>query len=331
VGRAHANWLQSMYVYLDTVFLSQLTKTSDGRGRKAAIKWQRLLNLLDRGVQRGILLCPGSQFQTQEVMLAKGLQDPYIALQHNLSKGYFFREWQEILVHQTASQLLSYLGRPQDIDFGWRFLTKLQPTVVSPSVTVRMKTRMSEFANLAKSLSTAGTSYNGQYETEKKSFLQNSFLEPIRRLLGLPTYSTSPDAYSPLWALLEEARVSSKDELLRALQFFDSPLVDKVPFIHIFCSVFAALRFHEPSRNYTGSEKEDAVALACAIPYCQIVTTDVNMKSNIVNRLHLDKAYGATLYSPRKGDLCALEQVLSEKMSMREDGEAAYGGLGLPY
>lgn len=317
-----------MYVYLDTVFLSQLAKTSDGREGKAAIKWQRLLNLLDRGVQRGILLCPGSQFQTEEVMLAKrSLQEPYIALQHNLSKGYFFREWQEILVHQTASQLLSYLGRPQDIDLGWRFLVKLQPAVGNPSITAEIKRKMSEFANRAKSLSTTGTSYTGtsyseQYEIEKKSFLQNSFLEPIRRLLGLPMCSTSPDAYSPLWTLLEEARVT-KGELHKARQFFDSPLVDEVPFIHIFCSVFAALRFHESSRNYTGSEIEDAVALACAIPYCRIVTTDANMKSNIVDRLHLDEAYRATLYSPREGDLCALEQVLSEKMSMRDEGEAA--------
>lgn len=304
-------------IFLDTNFLSQLSKEARNaeQGVTGTEKWASLLNMLRRGVNSGLLICPASQFQTQEAMLAEGLLKNFTSLQLELSQGQYFREWQEILAHQTADELLRYLGRPQNIDSSWEPFTRNPPNVADAFTTRKMKGDMAEFARLMQTHSVSESLYAEHYGAEKASFLQNSFLQPIRQLLGLPTYSKPFDA-KLLLMLMQEAKIA-ESELSRALQFFDSSSVDLVPFIHIFCSIFASLRFHEPNRNYKGNEREDAVALACAIPYCQIVTTDANMKTNVKDRLHFDKKYGASIFVPREDDLDFLSRVLSHEQSKK--------------
>ena len=299
-----------IYIYLDTNFLSELSKTACDKKQEARgiEKWRAILNVLYQETKNGSLTCPASQFQTQEAMLAEGLQKEFVSLQQALSLGLYFMEWQEILVHQTADELLRYLGRPQDIDSSWSPFTKKSPNVVTALTTRKMKSDMAKFAQSMGAHPVPEMSYAEHYGAEKTSFLQNSFLQPIRQLLRLPTYAKSFDG-TLLVMLMAEASIT-ENELQRALQFFDSPSVDSVPFIHIFCSIFASLRFHESNRNYTGNEREDAVALACAIPYCQIVTTDANMKTNVKDRLHFDEKYGASFFVPRKDDLDTLNRVL---------------------
>jgi hypothetical protein len=304
-----------IYIYLDTSFLSQLSKAASNTKQKVAgtDKWGVLLNVLRQGVYNASCICPASQFQTQEVMLAKGLQKAFLSLQYELCHGRYFREWQEILVHQTADELLRYLGRPQDIDPSWEPFTENPPNVVDDFTTNKMKSDMAKFAQL---MQAPESLYAKEYDAQKASFLQNSFLQPIRQLLGLPTYSNSFD-FELLAMLMREAQVK-ENELQKALQFFDSASVDSVPLIHIFCSIFASLRFHESNRNYTGNEREDTIALACVIPYCQIVTTDANMKTNVVDRLHFDKKYTMSVFVPRKDNLDALAHVLSESGGYHE-------------
>lgn len=303
------------HIFLDTNFLSQLVK--EAKNTKQGIigtgKWTSLLDMLHRGVDSSLLVCPTSQFQTQEAMLAEGLLEEFVCLQLELSHGLYFREWEEILVHQTADGLLRYLGRPESIDSSWRPLTRNPPNVVDALTTDKMKADIAKFAQWMQIRSVPESSYDRQYDVEKTAFLQNSFFQPIRQLLGSPTYSRSFDP-ELLMMLMREAKIT-EDELPKALQFFDSALVDSIPFIHIFCSIFASLRFHEQQHNYKkGSELFDVIALACAIPYCQIVTTDMNMKINVVDRLHFDQKYGVLIFTLRVDDLDALDRVLSDQL-----------------
>ena len=101
-----------IYIYLDTNFLSQLSKTASDTKQEAAgtDNWGVLPNMLRQGVNTASLICPAPQFQTQEAILAEGLQREFISLQHELCRGQYFTELQEILVHQTAEALLCYLG-----------------------------------------------------------------------------------------------------------------------------------------------------------------------------------------------------------------------------
>lgn len=288
------------YVYLDTSFLSQLTKVARGVPEASfnAGKWINLLTLLRQGVDSGTLLCPASQFQTEEAMLAQGILQEFVSLQLELSRGYYFKKYQDILVHQVANQVLIYLRRPHDIDLGWKAFVKTPPPVRDPFTTAITKSDMVGYAELAKILRAEfgrKLSYNEHYREEKVALLEATFLNPSSDWPGM---------------LIREAKIQEK-EIPMSLSFFNPESADRVPFINIFCSLWASIIFHEQSRTYKPGDLLDVVALACAIPYCQIITTDSNMK-NIVGRLHLDRNYGVSVYAPTVKDLDAFTRALSD-------------------
>lgn len=288
------------YVYLDTSYLSQFAKVV-GELPEASFdteKWKNLLTLLRQGVDSGTLLCPASQFQTEEAMLAEGLLQEFVSLQLQLSRGYYFKEYQDILVHQIVNQVLIYLGRPHDIDLDWEVFTRTPPSVRGQSATASSKSKMVGYAELARMLRAKFSrklSYNEYYRQEKIALLKETFLNPgsdwSRMLIG-------------------EAKIQEK-EVPTLLSFFNPESADRVHFIKIFCSIWASTIIHEPSRTYKSGDLLDVVALACAIPYCQIITTDNNMK-NIVRRLHLDKKYGISVYAPTVKDLDNFVEALSD-------------------
>ncbi len=90
--------------------------------------------------------------------------------------------------------------------------------------------------------------------------------------------------------------------------------IDRVPFMNIFCSLWASTIVHEQTRKYKYGDLLDVVALACAIPYCQIITTDNNMK-NFVGRLGFDRKHGISVYAPTAKDLDAFAKALSDLVS----------------
>ena len=287
------------YIYLDTSFLSQLTKAERETPRASFNigKWINLLTLLRHGVDSGILLCPASQFQTEEAMLAPGLLQEFISLQLELSKGYYFKKWEDILVHQVANQALIYLGRPQDIDLGWSAFTKEPPPVIDPFMTTIMKLNITQYAELARFLRekySRKLSYNEYYREEKIDFLEGTFLNPNSDLSAM---------------LISEAKVR-KEEVPRLFSFLDHKSIDRVAFINIFCCLWASTIFHEQTRKYKPGDILDIAPLACTIPYCQMITTDTNMK-NFIERLHFNDKYGLSVYAPTVKDLNTLAKALS--------------------
>ena len=285
-----------MFVYLDTSFLSQFAKVEMGQlgVSSHAEKWGELLARLRHEVQRGTLICPVSEFPVQEVLLSPKLVPHFHRVQSELSRGYFFKDWTDILVHQTANQVLIYLGRPQDINLGWDALTRENPGSPPPQFTRNAKEEVKQYAERLRKEKAPKESYDEQYEAERISLLQESFLQPVRQLLGLDTYLKFPDP--KLGMLIREANIS-EDELPKVLDFFESDLVDRIPYIHIYCSIEASLRFYERTRKPKGGDFLDVPALACAMSYCPIVTTDKSM-AHMVKSRELDTKYGTEIFTP---------------------------------
>jgi len=287
------------YIYLDTSFLSQLTKAERETPRTSfsSNKWINLLKLLRQGVERGIFLCPASQFQTQEAMLAANLFKEFTSLQRELCGGCYFKKLEDIMVHQVANQALIYLGRPYDIDLGWSVFTREPPPVADPFATTIMKSNMTQYAEWARfqreKFGRIG-SFKKYYEAEKKDILQATFLNPNSDLPGM---------------LISEAKVRT-EEVPRLCSFFDHKSIDRVSCINIFCSLWASTIVHEQARKYKPGDILDIAPLACTIPYCQMITTDTNMK-NFVERLHFNDKYGLSVYAPTVKDLNTLAKALS--------------------
>lgn len=289
-----------LYIYLDTSFLSELAKAESGilPASSRNDHWIRLLDILRQGVKRGVTLCPASQFQIEEAMLTGSLFSVIVPLQYELSKEFYFRNWEDILVHQMAKQVLLYLKRPQDIDLSWKIFIKTPPTVKDPFKVKVSKLNVAQYGEVARQLRKQfgrNASYEEYYREEKRALLGQTFLNPKSDFLEM---------------LIKQAKVH-ESEVPLLFAFINNPeSVDSVPFINIFCSLWASTIYHEQTRKYEPGDLLDIVALACAIPYCQIVTTDTNMK-NMVERLNLDKEYGVSIYSPTSKDLIRLEKELA--------------------
>jgi len=288
------------YIYLDTSFLSELTRVArDIPGAQSnSEKWIKLLTILRQGVERGIFLCPASQFQTQEAMLAANLFKEFTSLQRELCGGCYFKKLEDIMVHQVANQALIYLGRPYDIGLGWSVFTREPPPVADPFATTIMKSNMTQYAEWARfqreKFGRIG-SFKKYYEAEKKDILQATFLNPNSDLPGM---------------LISEAKVRT-EEVPRLCSFLNHKSIDRVPFINIFCSLWASTIVHEQTRKYKPGDILDIAPLACTIPYCQMISTDTNMK-NFIERLHFNDKYGLSVYAPTSKDLNALAKNLSQ-------------------
>ena len=104
------------YIYLDTSFLSELTKAARDTPQASSKigKWRNLLTLLRQEVNRGALLCPASQFQTEEAMLAERILPAFVSLQLELSKGYYFKEYQDIVSGYWIHHYYSHRTRCQN-------------------------------------------------------------------------------------------------------------------------------------------------------------------------------------------------------------------------
>lgn len=281
-------------LYLDTSFLSQFANAEMGKlGESSnAEKWGVLLARLRHEVQRGTLICPASQFPMQEALLSSKILPQFRRVQSELSGGYFFKDWMDILVHQAADQVLVYLERPQDRNLGWSVLAEQILPISTPPSTRKSKEKVKQYAERLRKEKPPENSYDKQYEAER-----NAFMWGERRRYYVP--------WDFFQMLIREASLS-QNELPKMLDFFRSELVDQIPFIHIFCSIYASLRFYERTRRSKDGDWLDVAALASAMPYCSIVTTDKSMREHIEKRLHFHTDYEADIFTPTAKSLDAL-------------------------
>lgn len=311
-------------IYLDTSFLSQFSKLVQGNLRAATDNqiWEELLTRLRQGVQKGALLCPASQFQTQEALLAPSLFSEFTNLQLELSKGLFFKDWQNILVHQCANQLLIYLNRAKEIELDWKCFTEEVPPIIIPKATVKSKLKISLFAKEKQEEGTLGRSFDEQYMAEKANLLRETFLQPYCYLKGAPTLSNHSGTFEEIYKdsflakVIDEAKIPL-DKTTETVNAFGTDLVDRIPFIRIFCSLWASIRIYEGTRNPKEGDWLD-IAMACVIPYCSLVTTDGDMKNRIIDRLnYFDKNHVMEIYTPSPKELPAFIGRLSQCCGQR--------------
>jgi hypothetical protein len=306
-------------IYLDTSFLSQFSELESGKLRKAGDTriWEDLLALLRHGVKKGALLCPASQFQTQEALLAPNLLDGFKKLQLELSKGLFFKHWEDILVHQAANHLLIYMKRERDIKLGWRAFHEQIPPIIEPEATLRSKLEIAEFARKKEREDSAHRSFTEQYIAERNNLLRQTFLLPIYVIKGLPVYNKPSGSLDEIFfkSLLARVMVEADipldlDQIEETISFFNTDLVDRIPFIRIHSSLYASVRL---TRKYRKGDWLDIAPMACVIPYCSIVTTDGDMKRRIQDLLNFfSREYIVDIYTPSPNDLPAFIQNLKQ-------------------
>ena len=117
-----------------------------------------------------------------------------------------------------------------------------------------------------------------------------------------------------LQMLQEEANIKN-GEWQNVLDYFQSDLVKDIPFIHIWCSIYASMIFYDSKPRPSKGDLLDVAQLASVMPYCSIITTDRSMKENLVNRLRFNTKYGVEIYTPTIEGVNAFIDKLSDSTS----------------
>jgi hypothetical protein len=301
-------------LYLDTNFISELSKADIGFEDTPNYNLlSELLSIIRKGVHSTLIKCVTSQLSLSEIQSLASSPDLLKhanSLIHELCSGYYIKPWEDILVHQTAVEFVKYLEIHRDISINWTAFTHKNPdTIPTTSVQNAKNTFRSGIGEILSGRSSED-SFIRVYEIERKAIINETFRRPVLECLGIPTYGQKFDRRgksSFLSQLLKAARISIDDfDLVKLLAFLESPSIDAIDYIHIFCSINASIRVYEKSRHYQRSDLFDLPILASAIPYCNIISTDKNMKSHVCNRLHFDSKYDVNFFSLSAPDLQAL-------------------------
>lgn len=302
-----------LFLYLDTHYLSNFAKLEDGREFDNADTLKLLLGKLRHGVEAGYLICPASEFQLMEVTRRPALSSSVCRVQQELSRGYYMKPWWEIYIHQTASSLLTYLERQRDIDVSWLFYTTDSPQVPLISEIEDAVKNAEQFLN---TMNPPCETFDKQYAVEKTDLIKNTFLTSLRGGCEslLPQSLSNLQKLLPM--LLVECRMSEQELptiLPRVYEFLlNSNYLDHIPYINVFCSLWASILVNERGRKPQSGDLIDVSSLACALYNCNIVTTDTNMKNHIVNRLGLGDKWGSQVFTQSTEDINKLINVISQ-------------------
>lgn len=304
-------------LYLDTNFISEFSKADIGFEDTPNYNLlSELLSLIREGCHSGFLKCVTSQLSMLEIQSLESSPVLFLhakSLINELCSSHYLKSWENILVHQTAVQLLKYLKIEDDITNDWTAFTNKQPDMLPGKLVEQTKNGFKDTIGEIVGKKYSEADFNTIYEIEKNSILNETFRQPILRYLSIPTFSQIFETY--IYSLIKESRISPGEfDLVKILEFLNSPLINEIPYIYIFCSINTSIRINEKSRNYKPGDLFDVPILASAIPYCDIVTTDKTMKSHVTNRLHLDSKYTADFFSLSKSDLQALLEIVRNKL-----------------
>ena len=294
-------------VYLDTSLISELCQLESGNST-ATVNielWRKLLSRLRKGIQNGAFICPASQFQSQEVLLAPRIKDSFTDLQSELSRGCFFKDWEDILIHQAANQILLYLHRSKDIVLDWVPYSQDMPPIITSEKTVKSKLELEQYA-LDHKHDEKPTTFAEEYKADRLLYLRETFLLPYYIYKGFHTLSKPSGSFdevfmdSMLCKLMILAGVPLS-QLPEIMEYFSTALVDDIPMVRIHSALYAQLRF---KRNYKHGDWLDIETMSSVIPYCAIVTTDRSMKSLIMDKKDfLGKGFVFDIYSGRSDDI----------------------------
>lgn len=304
-----------LFLYLDTHYLSNFAKLEEGREFANADMLRLLLGKLRHGVKAGSLICPASEFQLMEVTRSPDLSSSVCRVQQELSRGYYMKPWWEIYIHQTASSLLTYLERQRDIDVSWLFFTTDSPEV--PLIN-EIEDAVRNAEQFLQTMNPPYETFVEQYAEEKMDLIRNTFLVNMSLRSGyegLPPQSLS-NLQKFLFMLLVECRILEPElptilpEVCKFL--LNSYYLDNIPYINVFCSLWASILVNERGRKPQSGDLIDISSLACALYNCNIVTTDANMKNHVVNRLGLGDKWNSRVFTQSTEDINKLINVISQ-------------------
>jgi hypothetical protein len=316
---------EKLLIYLDQSLVSTMAKQREGQVRpqnaEAGAIAGTLFRLLWRLVDADRVVCPRSTVHDQETDLDSRISDAVYRVIYELSGDAEFITYTEIAYGQVERALRRYVGVPTDNEGDWRHAFTRNPH--RPLRRPRLYSRLQapgEWIEEDRAVRERVRAFRQDRAGERNRSRRGTFAEyRAAEFAGVVrwNFSTPPAGAMPehglRLAFAHAELVGSMDEAAAQSYagFFASPKFRGVPFYDILCSLNAGFSYYQPTRRPRASDLFDFMALAQAMPYVDIVTTDQQMKAMAV-QLGLDKRYGVVVYSSAMEDVRALTDRLSQ-------------------
>jgi hypothetical protein len=316
-------------IYLDLNYLSNMAKAR--LGHLAPVHdpdcWLQLYEELLEGVRRGRLTCPALEFQIEEASFDTRLVAEITRIVAELSGGLQFVSHGGMLRSGVLDAALRFLGKPglEGPDWARAFSTdpktptterarhSPQDAPTDTALTSDPELVLEKRKAKEQWVATARERYEDYSCQRWEEAVRREKLAYIDGILGTCGQEDEGKSEGTLQAMLQELGMGVAEiERFRTCR----ELAD-VPTIDIECLIRTAAVRYSKYRRQLGSDLRDARILACALPNCDIVTTDRFMRQIVVQHLRLNKKYGCEVFSARKHDRLAFQRRLQDAVGGR--------------
>jgi len=269
--------------------------------------WTSLFQRLRELVHASKVICPYSTFHTLEATSAiQSWPERYITI-GELWGGLRFRDWENILELQVRWAHERWLGMPisESQVKRWSVAFGRNPHARIP------QRYFTDTIVPADALFIPPTSEH-PWRAKKAEFvsdIEQILVQRRQRGIGIRDFEEEQrlEASDLVQTFIRNWWGASKssNEISIGSDFWGSKEIVMIPWVNIFSSIWAGILVHEPHRVPKPGDMSDVPILATVLPYCDIVTTDKNMKAVIV-RLGLDENYDAEVFSAKREDASSL-------------------------
>lgn len=292
--------MKKLVIYLDQNLISDIAKLKAGLNEKVKPELKELFEIIKQGVDEEKFVVPDSMSIKTETAAALDPKLIHAIRTHLKYLGQVsLKSKYEITDLQFEDALLKYLQIPSepigaqaqafnddpdkrmknfDIDIGF-------PHIDMGSSEVAMLQQIRD----------SGVSFNGQYEEENK--------------INRQYYKARLD--SDFKYFLYHHSISKQD----AERFIDSSDFLEIPIIEIFTKLWS-LDLSKKGRKGKKSDSNDIDAISSYLPYCDVMTVDHYMATNI-RHLGLDKKYNCRIYTMKDKDLSEMKEYLKSELETR--------------
>jgi len=233
-----------------------------------------------------------------------------------------FRGFVDVIQAQTTAALCHYLGVSREQEFEWTQAFSKDPYSPFDGTAQPIHHTVSQdFAAYSRAMKAVyvtprelapAATLQQHKRSEALQFIFHAYLQPYLNFARGDTDIITVgglDFMDDLFLVYSDllGRPPTAEETVAFLQ---SKQMVAVPFVDVYSSLRAAMAL-DRERKAKGSDLNDVLIAATALPYCDVFATDGHMKHLIV-ALKLDKRYNVAVFGSRKADVLALTSLIRD-------------------
>ncbi|MCD4761937.1 hypothetical protein K8R32_03165 [bacterium] len=292
--------MKKLVIYLDQNFISDIAKYKSGINKNVKPELVEIFDIIKKGVREEKFIVPDSisiKTETAAALEPRLVKEIRSHLKY-LGQVSLVHHW-DIQDSQFESSLLEYLKKKPTKKQEWEpaFHDNPDKRMVNFTIDVNFP-HMKYESNRVESLQQArdkGIKYKSQYKEEMKAN-REYYKKRLKTHYRYYLHNQSID-------------------ISEAEKFIDSNNFSEIPNIDIFTRLWSK-DLSKKGRKGKESDFTDIDTISAYMPYCNIMTTDNYMATNL-RELSLDKKYNCNVFTMKDNDLAKMKKLLLHELKSR--------------